>query len=222
MTQKLYSYILRHDAGSAPNPFWGTCTLTICKPDIRRVASVGDWVVGTGSKNSRLKDGKSYDFSDSVVYAMKVTKKLTLEEYDKYCREHLVNKIPTVSNHDYPLCVGDCIYDYSTVNPPILRKSVHNQGDVERDLSGGFSLLSEHFYYFGEEPRPLPQELRHIIKIGPKHKVINDQETIRKFEEWISKFTKNKLYSQPQLKFEFDKESSDNGISKCSSCSLED
>lgn len=78
MTQKLYSYVLRYDDGAAPNPFWGTCTLTICKPDIRRKASVGDWVIGTGSKNSRLKDGNTYDLSDSVVYAMKVTKNFRL------------------------------------------------------------------------------------------------------------------------------------------------
>lgn len=73
MAGRLYSYVLRVDDGAAPNPYWGTCTLTICKPDIRRCAQVGDWIVGTGSKNVRLKDGNKYDFSDDVVYAMKVT-----------------------------------------------------------------------------------------------------------------------------------------------------
>ena len=52
---KLFSYVLRFDDGAAPNPFGGICTLTICKPAIRRSASVGDWIIGTGSKNSRLK-----------------------------------------------------------------------------------------------------------------------------------------------------------------------
>lgn len=48
---KLYSYCIPVDDGAAPNPFWGTCTLTICKPKIRRVAQVGDWIVGVGSVN---------------------------------------------------------------------------------------------------------------------------------------------------------------------------
>lgn len=38
----IYSYVLRTDDGAAPNPFWGTCTLTICKPVIRRTAHIGD------------------------------------------------------------------------------------------------------------------------------------------------------------------------------------
>lgn len=39
---KLFSYIVTHDAGFAPNPFWGYCTLACCKPAIRRTANVGD------------------------------------------------------------------------------------------------------------------------------------------------------------------------------------
>ena len=61
---KLYSYCLKHDRGAAPNPFWGVCTLVICKPVIRRTADVGDWVVGFGSKNSPIGD-----VSGKVVYA---------------------------------------------------------------------------------------------------------------------------------------------------------
>ena len=71
--KRLYSYVLRFDDGAAPNPFWQTCTLAICKPAIRRTSRIGDWVIGTGSKNSKLKDGNTYDLSDSVIYAMKIT-----------------------------------------------------------------------------------------------------------------------------------------------------
>lgn len=217
MSQKLYSYVLRFDDGAAPNPFWGTCTLTICKPDIRRKANVGDWVIGTGSKNSRLKDGNTYDLSDCVVYAMKVTKKLLLADYDKYCKQHLQNKIPKWFSRDFRLRMGDCIYDYSIDSTPILRKSIHNQDNMSRDLRGQFSLLSKQFYYFGDEPRPLPQELKNIIRRGQKHLVFDDLATIKKFEEWISKFKKNKCYSQPQLKFKFDLKSTNKQISKCTS-----
>lgn len=40
----LFSYILKIDDGAAPNPFWGQCTLTICKPKIRKTADNGDWL----------------------------------------------------------------------------------------------------------------------------------------------------------------------------------
>src|SRR5437016_2120161 len=98
----LFTYCISHDGGSAPNPFWGVCTLAICKPAIRRIAQVGAWVVGTGSMN--------FNFESQVVYAMKVTKKLSLKEYDKYCRDYLPNKIPIWKTMDVKLRVGDCIY----------------------------------------------------------------------------------------------------------------
>ena len=47
---KLYSYIVTHDTGFSPNPFWGSCTLANCKPGIRRTAEVGDWIVGLSRK----------------------------------------------------------------------------------------------------------------------------------------------------------------------------
>ena len=78
--KKLYSYILRIDDGAAPNPFWNVCTFTVCKPAIRRTAKIGDWIIGTGSKNSNCNDGNTHDLSDSVVYAMRVSNKMTLAE----------------------------------------------------------------------------------------------------------------------------------------------
>ncbi len=78
---KLYSYTLRYDDGAAPNPFWGVCSLAIRKPSIRLAAEVDDWIVGLGSAKSPIGD-----ISDHVVYAMKVTSKMTLEEYDQFCK----------------------------------------------------------------------------------------------------------------------------------------
>jgi len=67
--------VLRVDSGAAPNPFWGVCTLVICKPAIRRAAQVGDWVVGAGSGHSRIGDIRG-----KVVYTMQVTCKMTMAE----------------------------------------------------------------------------------------------------------------------------------------------
>jgi hypothetical protein len=65
---RLFSYVVRYDKGFAPNLFWNYCTLATCKPGIRRKAEVGDWVVGTGSKEN-VGIGK-------LIYAMKIEEKI--------------------------------------------------------------------------------------------------------------------------------------------------
>jgi len=156
----LFSYCIPHDNGAAPNPFWGVCTLVICKPRIRREAEVGEWIVGTGSADSPIGDIRG-----KVVYAMRVTDKMPMRRYDAYVREHLPNKIPSWHSRDPRLTAGDSIYDFA-YDPPNVRKSVHCQCDRDRDLRGQYALLSEHFYYFGDQPRQLPNHLQGLIKSG--------------------------------------------------------
>src|SRR5215472_8962351 len=91
----LFSYCIPFDNGAAPNPFWGLCTLAVCKPSIRRSAKVGDWIVGTGSVNSPIGD-----ISGKVVYAMLVTEKMTMKEYDQFTRVGLPGKIPLMKSTD--------------------------------------------------------------------------------------------------------------------------
>jgi hypothetical protein len=193
---KLYSYCLRYDGGSAPNPFWGVCTLVICKPAIRRTAQIGDWIVGLGSVNSPIGD-----ISTSVVYAMKVTNKLTIQAYDQFCKTTLPKKIPNRASSDFRLQSGDCIYDYGTGDDPKIRSAVHNECHRIRDLSGGFALLSNNFYYFGDQPIPLPEHLYPIIHTTQGHKSIQNQPYAQNFVKWIESlgYRKNKLYGIPQF-----------------------
>jgi Nucleotide modification associated domain 2 len=52
---KVYSYVIEHDLEFAPNPFHGTCTLACCKPDIRKKAVEGDYILGTGAVKPKLR-----------------------------------------------------------------------------------------------------------------------------------------------------------------------
>lgn len=78
----LFSYVVDHDNGVAPNPYGRFCTLAKCKfrrlggrSNIVELAKKGDWVVGTGGvKNTSAGHGK-------LIYAMRVDDKLTLAEY---------------------------------------------------------------------------------------------------------------------------------------------
>ena len=70
---RLFSYVVARDYGFAPNPFFGVCTLATCKPEIRKTASAGDWIIGTGSSQ---KGRQGY-----LVYAMCLTETMTFNEY---------------------------------------------------------------------------------------------------------------------------------------------
>jgi hypothetical protein len=190
----LYSYCIPIDDGAAPNPFGGICTLVICKPAIRRVAQVGDWVVGTGSVNSPIGD-----IRNTVVYAMQISQKMTMQEYDTYVQKHYPDKVPKWFDRDVQQRLGDAIYDYSS-NPPRLRPSVHTENNRKRDLSGEYALISDHFFYFGDKPLPLPEELCPIAPQQQGHRSRLNAPYIDIFLEWILslEFIPNQLHGDPQ------------------------
>jgi hypothetical protein len=203
---KLYSYIVAKDYGLAPNPFWDELSLNVCKPKIRQTAIVDDWVIGTGSKNVKTKSGSTKNHSGRLVYAMRVTKKMTMADYDLYCKENLKKKIAFIDRKDWRRIVGDSIYDYSQGDIPRLRKVLHKEKDKKRDLGGKYTLLSTQFYYFGNETIKIPTEFSEIIKNEQGHLVIRDISLIKSFLNWLTQnFEKNKLYGDPQLQWQIDK-----------------
>jgi Nucleotide modification associated domain 2 len=198
---KLYSYTVKYDTGLAPNPFWGKLTLNLCKPAIRRTAVETNWIIGTGSKNVKSKSGRTLDYSGKLVYAMKVTSKLTMEEYDVFCNDELKKKVPFPDTKDLRRVLGDSIYDYSVNKIPRLRKmkNLHDESNRETDLSGQNTLISEHFYYFGKNAVDISEKFPSLIKNSIGHLICEDNEIIEEFEKWISQYEVNKEYGEPQL-----------------------
>ena len=72
----LYAYVMTNDDGRAPNPSDEVCTLAHCMPMTRGVAQKGDYVVGLAGAEF----GKS---RWNIIYAMKVTETLSLDEHDR-------------------------------------------------------------------------------------------------------------------------------------------
>lgn len=176
---RLYSYCLRYDDGAAPNPTHGVCTLVICKPRIRATARVGDWIAGTGATHARRGDGTSQDMSGRLIYAMKVSRVMSLKDYDRYTLDHLPGKVPA-SGSDR----GDSIYDFS--GPSIVqRPGPHLPGNMKTDLAGKHALLSDHFYYFGDAAIALPDHLRAIAQTRQGHRVRLNADYVALFIEWI-------------------------------------
>lgn len=191
----LWTYCIPYDDGAAPNPYWGVCTLAICKPVIRRNAQVGDWVVGTGSRHSPIND-----VSGRVVYAMRVSQKLPMAAYDALTQSELTRKVPVWTHRDRRRRVGDSIYDFEH-DPPVQRLGVHLEGNRGTDLSGLYVLLSDHFYYFGDQPQPLPDDLLAIVKQGQAHRSVSNAPYADAFIAWIEGlgFKANTLRGKPQL-----------------------
>lgn len=180
---KIYSYVVRYDDGAAPNPFWGFCTLAICKPVIRCVAEVGDWVIGTGSKENVG--------NNKLIYAMKITEKMRLEDYGRDKR--FKKKIPV--GREGIRSLGDNIYYRDKQN--IIRQrfpSVHSDGCEKKetkshDLSGKHVLISEsgNFHYFGRRALIIPKSLLYLVKKGSAHKCNFPKDIINDFLQWIQK-----------------------------------
>ena len=197
---KLFSYTVRYDDGAAPNPFWGICSLVIRNPAIRLAAEVDDWIVGLGSVNSPIGD-----ISDHIVYAMKVTSKMTLEEYDIFCKTFVPKKKPDWRNRDYRMRVGDCIYNYNSPANPKIRTGIHKEENQEKDLRGLYALVSKQFYYFGDLPLKLPEDLRLLMNPDPGYRSDSNQPYKELFISWIENLDiiPNKVLGEPQLKQQY-------------------
>lgn len=152
--------------------------------------------MGTGSRRSPIGD-----ISGRVVYAMRISQTMSMREYDLFVREHCPNKIPEWGQHDLKRRLGDAIYDFS-YKPPRLRPSVHDKSNRNRDLGGKRALLSNHFFYFGDQPVPLHKELRGIVHQGPGHRSKLNEPYVDSFVEWIHDLGKkpNVLHGNPQYR----------------------
>jgi hypothetical protein len=169
---KLYSYIVARDYGFAPNPFFGVCTLATCKPNIRKSAQVGDWVVGTGSKRHGLKG--------RLVYAMKVAEVLTYDEY--WNDPRFYPKRPNLRG-SLKQAYGDNIYHWDkTIGGWAQINSHHshpngrpNQNNIDRDTKSPNVLVGREFAYWGGSGPRIPARFRNSKRedaccVGQGHK----------------------------------------------------
>lgn len=181
----LHSYIVAYDSGFAPNPFNGFCTLATCKPEIRQRASLGDWIVGTGSGRQGVRR------SGFLVYAMRVCETLRFSEY--WSDPRFEKKKPNLYG-SYRMACGDNIYCPIDGGGWKQLNSYHSQEDgtgfqkhIRRDTSVDRVLISNDYVYFGAEGPEIPQALKEsgIVLSGRGRKKIEDVAIIAEFEQWL-------------------------------------
>jgi hypothetical protein len=190
---KLYSYVVEHDNGYGPNPYFRFCTLCGCKfkggKNIVQLAKAGDWVVGTGGASEKSAG------HGRLVYAMRVDEKLTRWKY--FSDSRFERKKP-------PRGGKTATYEQARGDNQDPRKDGEN--DFWREapqLSDRkhkqFVLVSKHFYYFGAEAKKMddiPKEF-HLEKRGPGFRSDFDLADIRRFLEWLKKQSKPGKHGEP-------------------------
>jgi hypothetical protein len=160
---RLHSYVVARDFGFAPNPFFGTCSLATCKPKIRGSAEIGDWVIGTGSKQRNREK--------HLVYAMRVNEALTFEQY--WSDPRFQQKKPNLRGSKKQ-AFGDNIYSRDPAGRRWCQADSHhsfpdgrpNPRNVTADTGTNRLLLSNDFVYWGARGPELP---RQFLRYGPQH-----------------------------------------------------
>lgn len=183
----IFSYVITHDSGFAPNPFGGFLTLATCKPRIRRNPCKGDFIVGTGSAKTVG--------NHKLVFAGQIGDVIRLEEYGML-PNYWIKRPTTVA--EWWRKHGDNIY-FKKDGRWLQRQSVHHaSGDMAHDLHGMNVLICKRFWYFGNEAIEIPANLRGIIKRGPGHKRITEEALVKRFVAWLESQPKGR-HGMPEM-----------------------
>lgn len=204
---KIYSCRLDHDYGLAPNPFGRYCTLVVCKPKIRKSSNfeIGDWIIGTGSK--ALEKVTSKSLTNTLIYAMKVSECVALEDYwmDKRFQYKKPNMRGSLIN-----MFGDNFYSLDIEGNWQQIDCAHRNPDgsinhkhFDTDVSGKNALISEVFYYFGDNAKEIPDHFSEVIHTTQGEKIVRPNELSIEFIGWLKTTFYTGIHGDPLNWIEF-------------------
>ena len=172
---KLYSYVVAHDHGFAPNPFWGYCTLALCTPNhMGAKAQMGDWIMGTSPKSS----------GNKLIYLMQISETLPFDIY--YNDQRFEKKKPNIHG-SWKERNGDNIYYKNQSGEWKQHATLHHKSPdmIKKDLKYPVVFIAEKFYYFGEKAISIPDAFNDLIleRQGCKHN--HNENIVDSFLKWI-------------------------------------
>jgi hypothetical protein len=191
---KVYRYVIDHDMGFSPNPFHGVCTLANCKPSIRRIAKMGDIVMGFGSASSSIK-GK-------LIYWLRVDEITTYDEY--WVDPRFEIKKPVV-NGSHLKFHGDNIYHRDADGSFVQAASFHSLPDgapnplnVATDTGRTDRvLISNTFSYYGKNAIDLPNGLLPVVPRGRGHRTAIGSDLRIEVVEWLMSRNERGFVGEP-------------------------
>lgn len=171
---RMLVYVLASDTNLAPNTTGKICTLSCCKPVVRKVAEKGDWVVGMSTN----KHGK-----EKLVYAMQVEQKMTFDDYYRSPDYNMKkpDRDPNADNFYY--------FDSNNqlVQVPNMRHMTKAHYDT--DTSSDNVLIAKKYWYFGENAPVIPREFHQTRLVEGNrrgHRVIEDTALITNLVKWLT------------------------------------
>ncbi len=189
---KLLKYVMTHDSGLAPNPYFGVCSLALCTPNHRNAnLNPGDWVVGHSSKSTGRR----------LVYAMRLTKILSMDEYF----EGFPDKRP-MEHGSIEQQYGDNMYFRQAGRWLRVASPEHNTVEAFEQDQGRRVYLAEgvdSFWYFGAA-HPLPElctildQFPWLIQDRQGFGYVRDVQRIQKFVEWLLTLGQGGLLGKPR------------------------
>lgn len=189
---KLLKYVLTHDSGLAPNPFFGVCSLALCTPNhMNANLTPGDWIVGHTSKSTGRR----------LVHAMRLMKVLGMDEYFNEFPDKRPNPHGSLEQRH-----GDNMYFREDGRWLRLPSAEHNSVESFQQDQGRRVYLAEgadRFWYFGAtNPMPEPQGFADLfpwlILDRQGFGYIRDAERIQAFTEWLSSLEQSGLLGKPR------------------------
>lgn len=145
---RIMRYILPHDTGMAPCIDDGLVSLATCKPVIRRTALRGDWVLGF--RPSPAPHGL-------LIWAAQVAEVVPIEAYEPRFRGRM-----------------DAVYrPDGSGGFKRLRPEYHpTAAQLHKDVSAPVLVFKpQSTWYFGSDPKMLPEQLLHLSARGVGHRV---------------------------------------------------
>jgi hypothetical protein len=183
---KLVKYVMTHDSGLAPNPYFDICSLAVCTPNHNHAnIDKGDWIVGHSTKATGYR----------LIYAMRVTRVLSLQEYFENFPQKRPDPYGSLAER-----YGDNFYYQEDGHWKRLPSAEHNDIDsFKKDTKDTKSkrvwvYLAEgkdNYWYFGAaselaEARDFQQEFGSLVRKGRNFQYVSDENEIKRFAKWLS------------------------------------
>lgn len=181
--KRLLSYVIASDDGLAPNIDGGVCTLSVCKPIIRKTAQVGeDMILGFSSR---------WHGEHRLIYAMSVDEKIAFDAY--FNAPEFAMKKPSDTHS-----AGDNFYQPTPCGKSHYIENTHaahfnKKGKIMSQTSAPYALIGRRFWYFGDNAPNVPFCILKDTDIAipgqsrRAHRVTDDPEKIQSFMQWLER-----------------------------------
>jgi Nucleotide modification associated domain 2 len=183
----LYTYVVRFDAGLAPNPFGEYCTLAVCTPNHQGSRAVrGDWIAGVSDKS------RGYQ----LIYVMEVEERIGMDKYFSDPRFSYKKPIPGGSPRQR---CGDNFYSLGKDKQWIQHPNSSHVGEVylAKDTKHPTVFVARRFWYLGRNAIDTPSEFLPMFG-GRGARVNHPHELVARFRVWVTKNLRQGLNALPR------------------------